>query len=474
MSAARSPPKIRRMRRALVVAYVVLLAASQAWLALRPERAPEPGHAVELPVCDDDGPRDAGRMRVALHRGGPEPADGGPLPVLLLHGSPGRGAHMTRLGAALAEEGRPWVAPDLPGFGDSEPWVPSYSIRAHAHAALELLDALGLERAHVVGWSMGGGVALHLAELAPERVASVALVASIGVQRAEGSGSYAFEHLKYAFLYGLVVVAPELVPHFGLLGPRAPRHAFVRNFMDTDQRPLEDLLRGLERPALIVQGRQDFLVPAWCAERSHELAPESELVMFDGTHFLVWDGRGGGLTETLAALSPFLARADEPGSEPRRGRRDTSSRVDAAGSPPGWPLEPFELPRRTAWGWSFAALALLAALAPIEAVALGGTALARLQVDAGVAALACLFGAAVRAAVRGRRVGRGGRGWRLVLAPVGTALALVPAAALAGPLSAALAPRLGVFGADLACLALLVGGARGLRALRRRRRARVR
>ena len=139
--------------------------------------------------------------------------------LVLLHGSPGSARNFEDLGPELAARGWDVFAPDLPGFGRSGGDVPSYSILAQAHATLAMLDALSIERAHLASWSMGGGVVLHVAELAPERVASIAQIAAIGVQEAEGSGSYYFEHLKYAFAWFGLIVLPELVPHFGWLGP---------------------------------------------------------------------------------------------------------------------------------------------------------------------------------------------------------------------------------------------------------------
>jgi pimeloyl-ACP methyl ester carboxylesterase len=65
-------------------------------------------------------------------------------PVLLLHGSPGSARNFEDLGQALASTGRPAHALDLPGFGRSTRAAPSYSILAHAHAALGALDALGI------------------------------------------------------------------------------------------------------------------------------------------------------------------------------------------------------------------------------------------------------------------------------------------------------------------------------------------
>jgi pimeloyl-ACP methyl ester carboxylesterase len=70
-------------------------------------------------------------------------------------------------------------APDLPGFGASAGASP-LPIAAHARYVVEWLDQLGIERC-TLGFSMGGGVALELYRLAPERVASVVLLSSIGV-----------------------------------------------------------------------------------------------------------------------------------------------------------------------------------------------------------------------------------------------------------------------------------------------------
>ena len=78
---------------------------------------------------------------------------------------------------------------------------------------LAFMDEMGIERAHLIGHSMGSGVALQLARLAPERIDSIVSYAGIGIQEGEGSGDYYFEHLKYAVGYGLLVVVPELLPH---------------------------------------------------------------------------------------------------------------------------------------------------------------------------------------------------------------------------------------------------------------------
>src|SRR5262249_2738895 len=102
-------------------------------------------------------------------------------PVLLLHGSPGQSLEFASLVKYLSPSER-LIVPDLPGFGDSSHEIPDYSIRAHAHYVLQLLDRLNIAKVHVVGFSMGGGVALNMADLAPSRLASLTLLSAIGVQ----------------------------------------------------------------------------------------------------------------------------------------------------------------------------------------------------------------------------------------------------------------------------------------------------
>jgi pimeloyl-ACP methyl ester carboxylesterase len=62
------------------------------------------------------------------------------------------------------------LAPDLLGQGQSDKPRGEYSLGAHANTLRDLLDALGYERATVVGQSLGGGVAMQFADQFPERL----------------------------------------------------------------------------------------------------------------------------------------------------------------------------------------------------------------------------------------------------------------------------------------------------------------
>src|SRR3954454_23785251 len=98
-------------------------------------------------------------------------------PVIAIHGLGATKASFLPTVAALAGRFRV-IALDLPGFGESgKPLRAPYDARFFAESVIELLDALGIERAHVIGNSLGGRVALEIGLRAPERVDRLVLLA---------------------------------------------------------------------------------------------------------------------------------------------------------------------------------------------------------------------------------------------------------------------------------------------------------
>ena len=93
-------------------------------------------------------------------------------PVLLIHGFPDSHRLWRHQVPALVADGKRVIAPDLRGFGSSEqpPEVADYAIRHSVNDMLAVLDALGVQRAQVVGHDFGAAVAWGLAAFASERV----------------------------------------------------------------------------------------------------------------------------------------------------------------------------------------------------------------------------------------------------------------------------------------------------------------
>lgn len=243
-------------------------------------------------------------------------------PVILIHGSPGAAIGFDTIAPMLADSGRRVIYFDLPGFASqAEPITrgsvfEEYSSATYADIIWRMMDAMEIdERVHVVGWSNGGAVGLRMIEDFPDRVATLTLLAAVGAQETEGTGSYAFEHFKYKAGRVLLDYGSHFYPHFGLLGPASERGAFLRFFDDTDQRDLGAFMQSMHTPTMIMHGRHDFLIPDRSAEHHHKLIPTSQLVMLDAMHFIPFLKA----REAADLLVPFFQRHDQPGVAPETG-----------------------------------------------------------------------------------------------------------------------------------------------------------
>ncbi|MEA2125047.1 MAG: hypothetical protein QOI80_1829, partial [Solirubrobacteraceae bacterium] len=96
--------------------------------------------------------------------------------VILLHGLGATKSSLFDAAAGLAREGYRVHALDLPGFGGSSKHPAPFGAAFFTKTVLGVMDEMGIERAHVVGNSMGGRVALEVGLRAPERVSGLALL----------------------------------------------------------------------------------------------------------------------------------------------------------------------------------------------------------------------------------------------------------------------------------------------------------
>jgi pyruvate dehydrogenase E2 component (dihydrolipoamide acetyltransferase) len=148
--------------------------------------------AYEVPAAGADEADEAsafqwaevGGIRVRYARRGPSEG----VPVLFVHGFGGDlGNWLFNLDAVA--ESSPVIAIDLPGHGQSDAKLPGTTLAALADFVAAFLDRLDVERVHWVGHSMGGAIGAQFALSHPQRVASLALVASAGLG-AEIDGGY--------------------------------------------------------------------------------------------------------------------------------------------------------------------------------------------------------------------------------------------------------------------------------------------
>jgi pyruvate dehydrogenase E2 component (dihydrolipoamide acetyltransferase) len=242
-------------------------------------------------------------------------------PLLLLHGFGGDLNNWLFTAPALAGE-HVVYALDLPGHGGSSKDVGAGDLDFLARAVGQFMDSQELERAHLAGHSLGGLVAGSLALSAPERVGSLALVASAGlgdeINREYIEGFIAAERrrelkpvLELLFADpGLVTrqLVDDVLKYKRIDGVDEALRAIASGaFGEGGQRVvIADHLAELDVPVLVVWGREDRIIPAAYAER----APE-------GAQVHVLDGQGHSPHMEAAGdfnriMERFLATAGAP------------------------------------------------------------------------------------------------------------------------------------------------------------------
>src|SRR4051812_4261393 len=163
---------------------------------------------------------------------------GGASPLILLHGFPLNGAMWDEVVPALSDRYRV-IVPDLRGHGATEAPSGPYETVDHAVDVIALLDRLGIERAAVVGLSMGGYIALQLITRYADRVSAVVLADTMGRGDTE-------ERQQARAAQAEVIRADGLTPFADLVMPRmfspplfTERPALVERFRRTitSQRP---------------------------------------------------------------------------------------------------------------------------------------------------------------------------------------------------------------------------------------------
>jgi pimeloyl-ACP methyl ester carboxylesterase len=168
-------------------------------------------------------------------------------PVLLLHGFPDSSHGWRHQVPALVEAGMRVIVPDLRGLGESDKpaAVEDYSIGRSLADMIAVLDALSVERAHVVGHDWGAGVAWTLAAFAPERVERLVAM-SVGHPNTLREPSLEQrEKAWYYLLFQFAGVAEELVMR--------DDWKLLREMLG-DARDTERYLADLSRPGALTAG----------------------------------------------------------------------------------------------------------------------------------------------------------------------------------------------------------------------------
>ncbi len=240
--------------------------------------------------------------------------------MVLLHGQPGAGDDWAALARLLSKDHRV-LAPNRPGWGSDT--RPAVGLAANAASLEEFLQAVGAQSPlTVVGHSLGGGVALELALMHPERVGALVLVGSLGVAGALSRfdrllalpvlGSAILRVGVATLRSGLIAAAHYSQRHPGArVAKKVAILPTLQAAIGTDARPtvgrsresflveqrallaetpqLEADLGRIEVPTAVVTGASDRIVPVSAAKALAALLPNAKLIVMGGGHLLPFD-----------------------------------------------------------------------------------------------------------------------------------------------------------------------------------------
>lgn len=221
-------------------------------------------------------------------------------PLLMLHGSgPGVSAWANwRLNMApLAERGFWVLAPDLVGFGYTErPADVYYSLDTWREHVWSFMDAMGLDRTSIVGNSLGGRIALHMAGQHPERVERLVLMGAPGVGMTLTEGLKALrayqpseENMRRmlldCFAVDKSIITDDLVRtrYLASMEPgafEAYTDMFSQRHAGSQLEITEEQVRAIGTRTLLLHGREDKVVPVDVAWNMVRLLPDADLAVF--------------------------------------------------------------------------------------------------------------------------------------------------------------------------------------------------
>jgi pimeloyl-ACP methyl ester carboxylesterase len=226
-------------------------------------------------------------------------------PVILLHGLGHASGTWTEVLPRLARHFRVYAI-DMLGCGRSDTPRIEYHLWALATYTRYFMDAVGIERAHLVGHSLGGGIAMHVAGQYPERVKRLALVATGGLGREvnpllrlvslpgaslvlAGIASPAWLLILKRFRFARMAapLAREKLGMWTRLGQVRHRRVFMRMLRSVcnirgQQVSALDRLHHLQHPVLLIWGDHDTTVPLAHARRAAALIRGCQLEILPG------------------------------------------------------------------------------------------------------------------------------------------------------------------------------------------------
>lgn len=237
-------------------------------------------------------------------------------PLLCLHGHPGTGACFDPVLAPLRDRYQT-IAPDLRGYGQSTTREP-FAMAAHLDDLVSLIDRLALETCTIVGWSLGGILAIELALRCPDRVNGLALIATAARPYSNHPAVSPLE-LGLTAIAGLTSAVLPAAPFLPAIGQRSLFRYLISQHTTTAYRNIglygvaaylqtsqpatialntairqrydrEADLTAIACPSLVIAAADDRHICAAASQRTADRLPNSDWICYDNAaHLFPWE-----------------------------------------------------------------------------------------------------------------------------------------------------------------------------------------
>jgi pimeloyl-ACP methyl ester carboxylesterase len=266
----------------------------------------------------DEGPRAAARADAPV--------------VVLLHGQPGTARDWYRVVPLLSSDHRV-IAVDRPGYAGNPTLARDW--KGNAEALIQMLDELSIPQVLLVGASWAGGVAVEAAIQAPERIAGIVFVASVG-------GGGAITRLdRIVALPPVLAIGARLAQHTGVglaaplsrasgsrLDEQAVREARLslavwrerrvwtaaareQRYLIRDDESLRTAVPRVDVPAIVIQGTRDITVPPRAGGALAAALPQGRLVSIAAGHMVAFE-EPGAVAAAVRSLTAELPASTDP------------------------------------------------------------------------------------------------------------------------------------------------------------------
>ncbi|MCM3739281.1 alpha/beta hydrolase [Oceanobacillus luteolus] len=243
-------------------------------------------------------------------------------PIIFIHGFVSSVSTFRRVIPKLSDS-HSIIAIDLPGFGKSEKSTTfTYTYENYGRLITACMDYFNLDKASIVGHSMGGQVALHSTILVPERIDKLVLIASSGyLDKARAWQRYAsylpfsaqvakrFVHKKTVqqylenVLYDTTFVSRDLIEAYSQpLQEKNFYKTLIRLLRFREGDLSSEQLKEIHQPVLLIWGLEDRVVPVQIGVRLSEDLPNSHLFTYEKAGHLITEEKSQEVSRNILSF----------------------------------------------------------------------------------------------------------------------------------------------------------------------------